>query len=73
MKRRDDYHESEAHKSARLREAQMMREAAARQGCRRCGAPLEEGYDVICLKCDYDDWHEEYPDIPDLAPVEACE
>jgi methyl coenzyme M reductase subunit C-like uncharacterized protein (methanogenesis marker protein 7) len=43
---------------------ELMREAAAEQRrCRRCGAPLEEGYDVICLKCDYDDWHEEIPDV----------
>jgi hypothetical protein len=34
-----------------------------RDECRRCGAPLEEGYDVICMKCDYDDWHEEIPDV----------
>jgi hypothetical protein len=64
MRRRDDFIESEAARQVRLREAQLMREAAAEQRiCRRCGAPLEEGYDVICMKCDYDDWHEEIPEI----------
>jgi ribosomal protein L37E len=40
-----------------------MNEAAARQRCRRCGAPVSDSDDPICDKCQYDDWHEEYPDL----------
>jgi hypothetical protein len=44
--------------------------------CRRCGGPLD-GRDspdqAVCSDCQYDDWHEEYPDIPDLCPEEDGE
>ena len=33
--------------------------------CRRCGGDLDERDDwqVVCERCQYDDWHEEYPDL----------
>jgi hypothetical protein len=44
--------------------------------CHRCSEefpqaePEPEG---TCYACQRADWHEEYPDIVDLAPMEACE
>ena len=34
--------------------------------CRRCGGALDERDDpeqAVCSDCQYDDWHEEYPDL----------
>jgi len=55
MRKRDDFIESEAARQVRLREAQLMREAARGQPCRRCGAPLDDADDAVCDQCQYND------------------
>jgi ribosomal protein L40E len=56
MRRRDEFIESEAARQVRLREAELMREAAAGQRiCRRCGAPLDDADDAVCDQCQYND------------------
>jgi NMD protein affecting ribosome stability and mRNA decay len=49
---------------------ELMSEAAARQRCRRCGKPVDDSDDPICDQCQYDDWHEE---IPEVLPQEDGE
>jgi len=43
---------------------ELMREASL--VCRRCGGPLDErdSFDqAVCSDCQYNDWHEDYPDL----------
>jgi hypothetical protein len=50
------------------------KDQAMNQECNRCGRLLESSdeLDPVCA-CPYDDWHEEYPDIPDLCQEEDGE